>query len=75
MTASWFVVSNEVGTILAVYGAALQAEARQKATDIYVDHGCPVALHVVTGNRPRVFGSISMKGSVEWFGKIKEMSR
>jgi len=62
----WYVISNDIGTILAVYGNALGDEAREKAKDIAAQHG-PVFLHHVLANRPHVGGSISMTGTIEPF--------
>lgn len=59
---TWHVLSNEVGTILAVYGSALLADAQEKARSIEHQTGCFVYRHTITGNRPRVGGSIGMTG-------------
>jgi hypothetical protein len=58
---TWHVVSNEVGTILAVYGSALLSEAQEKARVIERQTGCATYLHSIVGDRPSVGGSISMK--------------
>lgn len=67
---TWYVVSNEVGGILAVYGSALGSEANAKAHEINNQTGARVALHYITGKRgkPVVGGAISMKGNIVWFG-------
>ena len=63
----WYILSNETGAILAVYGAALESEARAKGAKIAADTGCKVALHYVwLGSRPRVGLAISMRGTLEW---------
>lgn len=63
----WFILSNGEGVILAVYGAALEADARAKGKEIASGTGCRVALHYFwLEARPRVGDSISMKGAVEW---------
>lgn len=63
----YHVVSNEVGTILAVYGAALLSEAQEKARVIERTTGCKTWLHNVGvsdyRNRPRVNQTISMKNA------------
>jgi hypothetical protein len=64
---TWHVLSNTEGTILAVYGSALLSEAEAKAHEVANQTGCKVALHSVTGNRPHVYGSVSMKGAIKWF--------
>ena len=48
------VVSNEVGTILGVYGSALLAEAQELARRIEYESGCPTYLHSVVGPRPTI---------------------
>lgn len=61
----WYVVSNEVGIILAVYGSALEDMALSKCkelADAFPESG--IYLHNIVGNRPSVGGSISMKGQV-----------
>ena len=59
-------VSNEVGTILGVYGEALLSEAQEKARSIEASSGCKTYLHSVKvvdyKGRPRVGQSISMAG-------------
>jgi hypothetical protein len=59
----YYVLSNEVGTILAVYGSALLSMAQDKAATIERQTGCKVILHSIISNRPVVGGSISMKGT------------
>ena len=63
---SWFVLSNENGTVLATYGSALRSMAVDKGHEIKRDCGARVALHWITGARPSVGGSISMKGQITW---------
>ncbi len=58
--AVWHVVSNVDGTVLAVYGAALVAEALNFASGIGVGG---VYYHCIIGIRPRVGQSISMHGA------------
>lgn len=62
----YFVLSNEIGTILAVYGSALHNTARERGQELKSQCGARVALHDVTGNKPSVYGTISMKGAIEW---------
>ena len=63
---TYHVVSNEVGTVLAVYGSALLNDAQQKAASIEHSTGCKTYLHKVGVTdytlRPRVGCSISMDG-------------
>ncbi len=75
----YHVVSNDVGTILAVYGEALEQMARDFADAMVRSHG-PVVLHTIScpdhpGQKPRVGYSISMKGTVgfgfEWIGAVR----
>jgi hypothetical protein len=63
---NWHVLSNDTGTILAVYGSALERMAREHGAEIATGSGCKVALHKIQGNRPSVYGSISMIGNKEW---------
>lgn len=63
---TWYVLSNEVGTILAVYGSALESEAVARGKDIANQTACKVALHFIGGKRPGVGGSISMRGDIRW---------
>jgi hypothetical protein len=63
----WFILSNGEGVILAVYGAALEANARAKGKEIASSTGCGVALHYCwLESRPHVGGSISMRGQYAW---------
>ncbi len=62
----WIVLSNEVGTVLAVYGSALETIATHKGKEIRERTGCAVAMHKGTGTRPQVNQSISMRGAHEW---------
>ena len=59
-------VSNEVGTVLGVYGEALLSEAQEKARNIQASTGEKTYLHSVAvadyHARPRVGQSISMLG-------------
>ena len=59
---TWHVVSNEVGTILSVWGEALLADAQRAAKAIQEKTGCATYLHHIKGDRPHVGQSISMKG-------------
>jgi len=60
--ARWFVLSNEEGHILAVYGSALRSEADAKQTEIAKQTACRVFFHDILGPRPRVGQTISMVG-------------
>lgn len=65
--ATWHVVSNEEGQVLAVYGEALLSEAQEKCRRLEREFGLPIYLHSGTyadGNRPRVGQTISMKNAV-----------
>lgn len=61
----WFVISNDVGDVLAVYGAALQDMADAKLASLQVEF--PFAKFVLhrgvyaSDNRPHVGQTISMK--------------
>lgn len=59
-------VSNEIGTVLAVYGEALLSEAQENARAIESSTGCRTYLHSVKvsdyRDRPSVGQSISMAG-------------
>jgi len=51
----WYVVLNSVGVVLAVYGAALEREARSNAGRIATEAGFPVTLgYAWYEHRPRV---------------------
>lgn len=63
----WFVVSNEEGTVLAVYGGALLSEAQETCRRIARQTGCRTVLHSgiwAYPDRPHVGQTISMKGAV-----------
>lgn len=62
---TWHVVSNEVGTILGVYGEALLSEAQESARRISYESGCRTYLHHVFCDRPHVGGSISMANAAQ----------
>lgn len=67
----WYILSNDTGTILGVYGSALGDMARKRGQDIAEDTGCPMALHFIfNSKKPSVGMSISMKGNLEWFNAI-----
>jgi hypothetical protein len=59
----WHVLSNDAGTVLAVYGGALLSMAQEKAREIEHATGCPVYRHTIMGTRPHVGSSISMAGA------------
>ena len=65
MTPSWFVLSDEVGTILGVYESALLDMAKERAEKIIQETACPVYLHHIVGDRPKVGNSIGMKNVKE----------
>jgi len=67
---TWYVLSNKEGTILGVYGSALEDMARDRGREIASQTGCFVALHTITGNRPSVHGTISMRGAHEYLGGL-----
>lgn len=63
---TYHVISNEIGTVLAVYGEALLNEAQGKARSIGDASGCKTYLHHIKvssyKDKPRVGQTISMKG-------------
>ena len=60
---TWYVLSNENGEILAVYGSALETMAKACADQIKQDTGIePYWHHIFCANRPKIGQSISMKG-------------
>lgn len=61
-----YVLSNELGTVLATYGSALQDMATTRAREIATETGCRVALHFISC-RPAIGASISMRGTLTWF--------
>ena len=65
----WFVISNDTGVVLAVYGSVLQPEANAKLVSLREEF--PLArfyLHfVLNSSRPRVGQAISLRGS-RFFG-------
>lgn len=62
---TWHVVSDEVGTVLAVYGSALLDDANKKGCEIIRSTGAATYLHSIRcSTRPSVGQSISMKGAV-----------
>ncbi len=61
----WYVVLNSVGLVLAVYGSALEREARTNARRIATEAGFPVTLgYAWFEHRPRVGSPMptSMRG-------------
>ncbi len=65
----WYILSNDVGTILAVYGAAFERVAHARARNMASASGNPVAVHYGwLSDRPQVGCSISMRGPITWFG-------
>lgn len=64
----WYVLSNEIGTILAVYGSALSDMAVSQGEKLATEFPqSAIYLHNVTGNRPSVGGTISMLGQTTKF--------
>lgn len=62
-----YVLSNELGCVLATYGSALRDMAVDQAKLIVQQTGAKVAMHYVIAPRPPIGSSISMSGIVEWF--------
>lgn len=60
----WFVLTNDLGYILAVYGSALGQSAYQKAAELHIDYGSAIYLHnVLCDKRPCVGQSMSMRNA------------
>lgn len=68
----FYVLSNDVGTVLGVYGSAVVDHARERARKLVHEFARPIYLHCVLAtycDRPRVGQSISMKGQIERIGE------
>lgn len=64
---TYYVLSNEDGVILGVYGSAIADMARENGGKIARQTACKVALHCVSlARRPHVGESVSMRGAHEW---------
>jgi hypothetical protein len=64
MPVTWIVLSNEEGTVLGVYGSALESMARTKGAEIKVETSARVALHLgVSTTKPQVLRMHPVQGS------------